>query len=193
MKLVLASTSKFKSAIMDKVKMCHINVASNFEEVSFNTNVYDYVKELALGKANSVKDKVTNSIILGIDTVVYINGKIIEKPKSINEVKDNLLLASNNTVSVISGIALINQIEEVTLSTYQETKVSFNKIDECDIDYYIDNEPDTMYASGFIVETIASNFIKKIDGSFYNILGVPVEKIYECLLNFNIHLKDLEK
>lgn len=193
MKLVLASTSKFKSAIMDKVKMSHINVASNFEEVSFNTNVYDYVKELALGKANSVKDKVTNSIILGIDTVVYINGKIIEKPKSINEVKDNLLLASNNTVSVISGIALINQIEEVTLSTYQETKVSFNKIDECDIDYYIDNEPDTMYASGFIVETIASNFIKKIDGSFYNILGVPVEKIYECLLNFNIHLKDLEK
>ena len=193
MKLVLASTSKFKSAIMDKVKMSHINVASNFEEVSFNTNVYDYVKELALGKANSVKDKVTDSIILGIDTVVYINGKIIEKPKSINEVKNNLLLASNNTVSVISGIALINQIEEVTLSTYQETKVSFNKIDECDIDYYIDNEPDTMYASGFIVETIASNFIKKIDGSFYNILGVPVEKIYECLLNFNIHLKDLEK
>ena len=193
MKLVLASTSKFKSAIMDKVKMSHINVASNFEEVSFNTNVYDYVKELALGKANSVKDKVTDSIILGIDTVVYVNGKIIEKPKSINEVKNNLLLASNNTVSVISGIALINQIEEVTLSTYQETKVSFNKIDEYDIDYYIDNEPDTMYASGFIVETIASNFIKKIDGSFYNILGVPVEKIYECLLNFNIHLKDLEK
>ena len=146
MKLVLASTSKFKSAIMDKVKMSHINVASNFEEVSFNTDVYDYVKELALGKANSVKDKVTNSIILGIDTVVYVNGKIIEKPKSINEVKNNLLLASNNTVSVISGIALINQMEEVTLSTYQETKVSFNKIDECDIDYYIDNEPDTMYA-----------------------------------------------
>lgn len=193
MKLVLASTSQFKSGIMDKVKMSHINVASNFEEVSFNTYVYDYVKELALGKANSVKDKVTDSIILGIDTVVYINGKIIEKPKSISEVKDNLLLASNNTVSVISGIALINQIEEVTLSTYQETKVSFNKIDECDIDYYIDNEPDTMYASGFIVETIASNFIKKIDGSFYNILGVPVEKIYECLLSFNIHLKDLEK
>ena len=193
MKLVLASTSKFKSTIMDKVKMSHINVASDFEEVSFNTDVYDYVKELALGKANSVKDKVTDSIILGIDTVVYINGKIIEKPKSINEVKDNLLLASNNTVSVISGIALINQMEEVTLSTYQETKVSFNKIDECDIDYYVDNEPDTMYASGFIVETIASNFIKKIDGSFYNILGVPVEKIYECLLNFNIHLKDLEK
>lgn len=193
MKLVLASTSKFKSTIMDKVKMSHINVASDFEEVSFNTNVYDYVKELALGKANSVKDKVTDSIILGIDTVVYINSKIIEKPKSINEVKDNLLLASNNTVSVISGIALINQIEKITLSTYQETKVSFNKIDECDIDYYIDNEPDTMYASGFIVETIASNFIKKIDGSFYNILGVPVEKIYECLLSFNIHLKDLEK
>lgn len=50
-----------------------------------------------------------------------------------------------------------------------------------------------MFTSGFIVETIVSNFIKNINGSFYNILGVPVEKIYEHLLDWNIHLKDLEK
>ena len=49
-----------------------------------------------------------------------------------------------------------------------------------------------MYASGFIVETIISNFIKNINGSYYNILGVPVEKVYEYLLKWNIHLKDLE-
>lgn len=50
-----------------------------------------------------------------------------------------------------------------------------------------------MFTSGFIVETIVSNFIKNINGSFYNILWVPVEKIYEHLLDWNIHLKDLEK
>ena len=60
------------------------------------------------------------------------------------------------------------------------------------IEYYIQNEPDIMYASGFIVETIISNFIKNINGSYYNILGVPVEKVYEYLLKWNIHLKDLE-
>ena len=70
---------------------------------------------------------------------------------------------------------------------------ALNEISDEDIEYYIENEPGVMYASGFIVETIVSNFIKEINGSFYNILGVPVEKIYEQLLKWNIHLKDLEK
>lgn len=56
----------------------------------------------------------------------------------------------------------------------------------------MNNEPDVMYASGFIIETIMSNFIDEICGSYYNILGVPVEKIYEYLRSWNIHLKDLD-
>mgnify|MGYP004640847743 FL=1 len=48
-----------------------------------------------------------------------------------------------------------------------------------------------MYASGFIIETVISNFIENINGSYYNILGIPVEKIYKYLLDWNMHLKDL--
>lgn len=192
MKLVLASTSKIKNEILDKVGMKHSNVKSTFEEVSNNKeNVYEYVKELAYGKAcNACMDD--KSIILGLDTVVYVNGKILEKPKSIDEAKQNLKICSSNTSYVITGIALINKYNNQVINDYAETKVILNDICDEDIEYYIENEPDVMYASGFVIETIASNFIKKIDGSFYNILGVPVEKIYECLKGWNIHLKDLE-
>ncbi len=192
MKLVLASTSKIKNEILDKVGMKHSNVKSTFEEVSNNKeNVYEYVKELAYGKAcNACMDD--KSIILGLDTVVYVNGKILEKPKSIDEAKQNLKICSSNTSYVITGIALINKYNNQVINDYAETKVILNDICDEDIEYYIENEPDVMYASGFVIETIASNFIKKIDGSFYNILGVPVEKIYEYLKGWNIHLKDLE-
>ncbi len=192
MKLVLASTSKIKNEILDKVGMKHSNVKSTFEEVSNNKeNVYEYVKELAYGKAcNACMDD--KSIILGLDTVVYVNGKILEKPKSIDEAKQNLKICSSNTSYVITGIALINKYNNQIINDYAETKVILNDICDEDIEYYIENEPDVMYASGFVIETIASNFIKKIDGSFYNILGVPVEKIYEYLKGWNIHLKDLE-
>lgn len=192
MKLVLASTSKIKNEILDKVGMKHSNVKSTFEEVSNNKeNVYEYVKELAYGKAcNACMDD--KSIILGLDTVVYVNGKILEKPKSIDEAKQNLKICSSNTSYVITGIALINKYNNQVINDYAETKVILNDICDEDIEYYIENEPDVMYASGFVIETIASNFIKKIDGSFYNILGVPVEKIYEYLRDWNIHLKDLE-
>lgn len=192
MKLVLASTSKIKNEILNKVGMKHSNVKSTFEEISNNKeNVYEYVKELAYGKAcNACMDD--KSIILGLDTVVYVNGKILEKPKSIDEAKQNLKICSSNTSYVITGVALINKYNNQIINDYAETKVILNDICDEDIEYYIENEPDVMYASGFVIETIASNFIKKIDGSFYNILGVPVEKIYEYLKGWNIHLKDLE-
>ncbi len=194
MKLILASTSTFKNEILDKVGIKHLKVDSDFEETSLNKkDVYQYVKDLSLGKAKSVEDKVKQSIILGIDTVVYADGKILEKPKNLKEARDNLKNSAGKTTSVITGIALINKYTNEVIQDFQETKITLNEISEDDIDYYIENEPGVLYASGFIVETIVSNFIETINGSFYNILGVPVEKIYEHLISWNIHLKDLEK
>lgn len=191
MKLILASTSNFKSNVLKQACIKHTKKEINYIETKKNNeNIYEYVKRLSLEKAYSVDSN--DCIILGLDTVVSVGNKILEKPKSINEAKDNLRLCSNNTFKVITGIALINKINNEIVNDYQETVITLNKIDECDIDYYIDNDPNVLYASGFTIETVVSNFINKIEGSFYNILGIPVEKIYEHLLKQNIHLKDLE-
>ncbi len=193
MKLVLASTNKFKSDIMDKVCMKHSLCESDYLEHEIDSSdVYSYVKAQSLGKANSIKDKIDSGIILGLDTVSYLDGIIMEKPKDLEEAKNNLRLSSNKTSNVITGITLINKDTNEVVTTYAESFITFNNISEEDIDYYIENEPDVLYASGFILETVASNFLNKIEGSYYNILGVPVEKIYEELLKWGIHLKDLE-
>lgn len=191
MQLVLASTSSFKSNVLKQACIKHIKKDSNYIEVKQNNeDVYEYVKRLSLEKARSVD--ISDSIVLGLDTVVVVGNKILEKPESIHEAKENLRLCSNNTFKVITGIALINQMNNELVSDYQETFITLNKIDECDIDYYIENDSNVLYASGFTIETVVSNFINKIEGSFYNILGIPVEKIYEYLLKWNIHLKDLD-
>ena len=191
MKLVLASTSSFKSDVLKQACIKHTKKESNYIEIKQDDeDVYEYVKRLSLEKAYSVD--VDDCIVLGLDTVVLVGNKILEKPKTINEAKDNLRLCSNNTFKVMTGIALINKTNNEIINDYQETLITLNKIDECDIDYYIDNDPNVLYASGFTIETVVSNFINKIEGSFYNILGIPVEKIYEHLLKQNIHLKDLE-
>ena len=191
MKITLASTSKFKNNILNVVGINHNSVAPKCEELSNYQNPYDYVKDLSLKKATSIKD-IDTDIIIGLDTIVLINDKIVEKPKNIEEAKDNLRNSSNNKTKVITGITLINKKNNETKTDYQETIVSFNNIAKQDIDYYIENEKDALYASGFIIETICSNFISKIEGSYYNILGVPVEKIYQILNNWNIYLKDIE-
>ena len=190
MKITLASTSKFKKEILNRVGIKHNSVDPKCEEISDHKNPYEYVKEISLNKARSIEDTETD-IILSLDTIVLINNQIIEKPLTIEEAKENLRNSSNNTTSVITGITIINKITNEVITDYQESKITFNRICEEDIEFYIENEPDAMYASGFIIETYCSNFIKKIEGSYYNILGVPVEKIYEILNKMDIYLKDI--
>lgn len=189
--ITLASTSKFKSAIFSQVKLKHTCMASTCEEISSQTDPYEYVKELAYNKANSLKNKAKSNIIIGLDTIVLINNKIIEKPKSLAEARNNLVDSSNNSSKVITGISIINQNTNEVITDYQESTIYLKSIAKEDIDFYLVNEPDIMYSSGFIVENIASNFIDKIEGSYYNILGAPVEKIYEILNSMNIYLKDI--
>ena len=182
MKIVLASTSRLKNQILDTVKIKHSQIESDFNEKEDKSdNVYEHVKALSLGKAKSVMNKVTNSIIIGLDTVGYVNGHIMEKPNSVKEAKKYIEESSNNITRVITGLALINQINGEIINTYVETLVSFREISKKNIDFYIKNEPDYMYASGFILETVLSNFLDKIEGSYYNILGVPVETIYKYI------------
>lgn len=191
MKITLASTSKFKTNILNTVKIKHDNIAPIGEEISKETDAYKYVKELSYNKATSIRRQVKEGIIIGLDTIVLINHKIVEKPKSYEEARLNLKNSSNNTTQVITGITLINQETEEVITDYQETLVTFKEIKDDDIEFYLENEKDALYASGFIIETIASNFIKEIKGSYYNILGVPVEKIYEILNSMNIYIKDI--
>lgn len=192
MEIVLASTSKFKSDILSRCHIKHKCLSIDYEENSNEIDYKKYVMELALGKAECLRNEV-KGIIIGIDNVVVIDDKIIEKPKSIDEARSNLVKSSNNVSKVISGLAIIDTINDKIINTYQETLVYMNEISEDDIDYYIDNEDGVMYAAGFIIENIASNFINKIEGSYYNILGVPVEKIYEILKEWGYSLKDINE
>ena len=193
MKVFLATTSKFKNEILDTAGIKHSMFESSFDENSIKeNNVYEYVKKLSLGKANSVIDKVDDGLIIGLDTVVYADNKVLEKPKDPKEAREAIEMCKNNITSVITGIAIVNTKTKKIINDYCETKVTLRDIEPVDIDYYIGNEPNIMYVSGFVIETIISNFIDKIEGSYYNILGVPVEIIYKYINNMGYNLKDLE-
>jgi len=194
MKVVLATTSKFKSEILNKVGIKHSMIENDFnEDLVEKENVYEYVKKLSLGKAKSVSDKIKEGIVIGLDTIVYVDGIILEKPKDLNDARKAIDMCKNNTTEVITGICIINKATNEIINDYVISKVTLRNIDNVDIDYYFENEKDYMYASGFIIETIMSNFIEKIEGSYYNILGIPVETIYKYINNMGYNLKDLEE
>lgn len=194
MKIILASTSKQKNDILNTVHIKHSQIAGEYKEMQVEgEDVYEYVKRLSLGKAKSVLSKCEDSIVIGLDTVCFVKGKILEKPKDEKEEREHIKLCSNAKTEVITGIAIINQKTGEKYNNFAKTVVKMRKISENDVNYYINNEKDWIYASGFIIETILSNFIKKIEGSYYNILGVPVEHIYKVINQMGYSLEDLEE
>lgn len=191
MKIVLASTSKQKNDILDIAHIKHIQLAGDFEEKrKENENVYKYVQRMSCGKAKSVENKCKDSIIIGLDTVCCAKGKILEKPKDIEEEKRNIRICQGSKAKVITGITVINQKTKQEITTFTETLIKMQKITDEEIDYYLKNEPNWKYAAGFIIETILSNFIKEIKGSYYNILGTPVETIYPILRDMGYILEN---
>ncbi|MEG0021795.1 MAG: Maf family nucleotide pyrophosphatase [Bacilli bacterium] len=192
MKLYLASTSKMKSDILNKVCLNHSCISIEGEEISKATNPAEYTMELARNKAYEASRKVETGIIIGLDTIVYRDGLIIEKPKSIEDARNNLSKSQNKTVQVITGISIIDIEKEKVITDHAISKVTLKEIDEIDIDYYMKSEKYVMHASGFVLENTASCFLDKIEGSFYNVLGCPVETIYYNLKKLGYHLEDFE-
>lgn len=224
MRYILASNSKFKKEIFEKVGYNFECIDSNFEKEKEEKekykegkelkekkkdykkdniqDPYEYVMYLAKGKAENVYSKMVEEgksinddmIIIGLDTIVYSDSSILEKPKSKKEAMRNLLNSSNKKNEVISGICIIyakdNTISKEIVD-YDNTYIYFNEIRKEDAKYYAENEKDALYASGFVVETYVSNFVRKIEGNYYNILGVPVSKIYSHLNSLGIYLSDL--
>lgn len=191
MKLTLASTSKYKRSILDRVMLKHDSIKPICDEISTKKDPYEYCMDIAKQKVLSIENEVQEGIIIALDCIVLIDNKVCEKPKTLAEAKSNLKLCSNSNSKVITGIALKNQETNKLITDYQESTIYFKNITDEDIDFYLTHEEGILESSGFIIENIASNFIDHIEGSFYNVLGVPVEKIYELLNQMNIYLKDI--
>ncbi len=190
MDIILATTSKIKSKLLSNAGIGHLTIGTNVLEQSDSKDVYEYVKDISYLKASAIKEE---GIIIGIDTIVYCNNKIYEKPKNLIEVKNNMEELNGSINSVITGITIIDKYKNKVLKTFDETKVYIRKMIKEDIDFYMASEPDVLYASGYIIENTLSCFVDKIEGSYYNILGMPVNKIVEELYKLGYTIKDIKK
>ena len=182
-KIILATSSNFKSSLLKNAGIEHTCIKTNFKEISNETNIYEWAKDIAFGKANEVVKKIKekNIIVIGVDTIVYCNSKIYNKPISLEKAYENMKELNNKTSSVITGVCLINKENGNILKEYCETLITLNNMTDDEIKYYINNEKDILSASGFIVENILSRHISKIEGSYVNVLGMPNETIYKML------------
>ena len=194
MKIILASNSKTRKKILDSLNIKYDVIVSDKEEIANDSDPRKYVEELSKVKAKSVSEKIDRSdvIIIAADSIIYKDGKIYQKPKSIEEAMENLREFSNCKNQGITGVTIIDMSNRRNVTFSYVTDVYFKRICEEDIKWYVKHEKDLLKKAGYSLEGTISLFVEKIEGDFYNVLGLPLGMLYTKLNELGYSLDDFE-
>ena len=184
MKFVLASKSPRRKELLAKLGMEFEMIESTADETSISKAVPPkvYVQELAMLKSTSVASQLKDKyLVIGADTVVCADGKIIGKPKNFDEAYLMLSSFSGTSHKVYSGISVTDSSNGHTATDYSETEVFFNNLTHEEIKHYINTYKPFDKAGAYGIQEYASVFIEKINGDFFNVVGLPLSKLYKLL------------
>lgn len=188
MRFVLASASARRQELLQRMNIPYEIIVSDFNEdsVSFEGNPSDYVKELAMEKANSVSETLSgDSLVIGADTIVYANSQILGKPKNRQDAKRMMKLLQGTDHYVYSGVALIHPARNLKTAFSVVTTVSFSKMDDNEIEFYLTRDEWQDKAGAYGIQGAACIYIRGIHGDYYNVMGLPLQELYTHLRKYS--------
>ena len=179
MKLVLASQSPRRREILERAGFeFSVRVAGVPEELQPGESPVEYVRRLSRSKAEAVH-RAPGEIVLGADTVVVLDEHILEKPVDAADAARMLRLLSGSPHCVVTGICLV--CDSGMAAAHEETRVIFNTLTDDEIAEYVASGEPMDKAGGYAIQGLASKFIPRIDGDYFNVVGLPISLVYREL------------
>ena len=186
--IILASASPRRETILSQIGLKFIVVPSNtIEDFSIKLPPEAFCEHWAREKAKNIAKDYPKSYIIGADTIVVLDGKILGKPKSRDHSISMLKSLSGKTHEVLTGLSIIQMDSGVDFSINESTFVEINTITESDIINYIDIYKPYDKAGSYGIQDGFSVHIKKINGCFYNVMGLPTSTFYKHFLEIRKH------
>lgn len=188
MQLILGSQSPRRMEILSYFAIPFVQIPSAFDEdrVEFKGDPASYAQELSLKKGQELTKRFPDKLILTADTVVFFDGKIYNKPKDEEEAFSMLHAFSGKWQQVFTALSLQKGSE--IHSGFEETKILFNPLTEGQIRLYHRSYPSLDKAGAYAIQHTGSILVSKIDGCYYNVMGLPVNVLRELLGKFGIDL-----
>ena len=176
-KFVLASASPRRSELIKFLNIDFIVHPSNAEEViNHDLTFEEIVMDIASMKAKDISPLYKDRYTLGFDTLVIHNNKALGKPKSESEAFDMLKELSGETHRVLTGVCITKG--DFTKLFYGEALVTFNNLTDIEINDYIKTKDPMDKAGSYGIQDHGAKFVKKIDGDFYTVMGLPIAQLY---------------
>ena len=184
-KIILASKSPRRSELM-RMAGFEFEVRSKDvpEDHPADTKAEDIPLFLAKKKASALFPELNDDeVIIGADTIVIMNGKIYEKPTDREDAIKMISALCGHTHTVVTGVYIVSKRKEVAFS--EATKVTFNSLTKDEIAYYVDHYKPYDKAGAYACqEWIGAVAIRKFEGDYFNVVGLPINRVYEELKGF---------
>ena len=179
MELILASQSPRRKELLGLFRLPFtVKVADIDETMDFNKPPYDEVARVSRCKAEAVARK-NDDIVIAADTIVVCEGKVLGKPRDERDAKEMLSLLSGRDHQVMTGMCVIRG--ETTVTVTEVTDIHFRELSEAEIDAYIATKEPMDKAGSYGIQGGAALFAEKMVGDYYNVMGLPVCRLYKIL------------
>lgn len=193
LKLILASGSKPRQDILKNIGLKYEVKKSLVEEKSNSREPSEYVKDLSKDKANSVAFQIDEkAIIISADSIIYMDGKIYEKPKNKEEAYQNMKEMSGKVTYAITGVTIKDLYQNKEICFSDTAEVYMRKISDDDIKWYVENEENILNRCGYAMLGKASLFLNKVNGDYNTLFGISPSKVYEKLKELGYKISDFE-
>jgi septum formation protein len=174
--LILASRSPQRRAILEQLGIAFEVLAVDVEEIGAGDPI-EVARTNALRKAQAAAAQCTGRTILGVDTIVALDGDIFGKPDSAEAAQSTLKKLSGRTHEVVSGLALLNSSNPHVV--HEVTKVTFRALDDTLVERYVETGEWSGRAGGYAIQGIGAGLVRRIMGDYLNVVGLPVGKLLD--------------
>lgn len=183
-KIILASKSPRRRELLSMLGIEFDVIPADIDEqIDYNNDLVKEIQKLSFQKANAVFQDHQDNIVIGSDTIVFIDNKVLGKPKSKQEAKEMLHRLSGKTHQVVTGVTIISIEKTDTFASV--TDVTFYELTDEEIETYVESVEPLDKAGAYAIQGKGSEFVKSINGDYYTVVGLPIAEVYRHLKSFN--------
>jgi septum formation protein len=185
-KLVLASGSPRRSEILNSVGWPFEKYVADIDESERpGESPEDYVLRLAREKAEAVAANYPGQMVLGADTTVVVDGQILAKPVDMDDARRMICMLAGVSHDVLTGVAIV---KGGTTTGLERTVVKFAPMTDAEVNFLAEMGDPLDKAGAYAIQKQAALFIEKIEGDYWNVVGLPVRLVYELVIGTNLLL-----
>lgn len=184
MRIILASQSPRRRELFEKLGVPFEVMVSEEEEKIMSSNPKEVTYQLSGQKAQVIAIQMEDGIVVGADTVVALEGKILGKPKDREDAINMIRSLQGKTHMVYTGVTILKKVQgkivdKITFS--EETKVFVASMSDEEILGYVETEEPYDKAGGYGIQGRFSKYIERIEGDYFNVVGLPIHRVYAVM------------